>query len=435
MPGVHQMSLFPKNKVNTSRSLEVKNSVSDAESVLASVIDRPTISDIKPRTPVTSFDRSQFVSTTPRFEVDAVAQIVGMSPLFVRRVVGNTGLLSAVDVLTLLDQDAFRETFIPRSRILEYLIHGRRLRADAADAVPNPESWDVRLGNALDLAAEIPAASVQCVVTSTPYWGMRVYEDMQSVVWADGDVCPYGHEQTPDGFVRHTVEMLVAMSRLLTDDGSIWWNVMDTFMTRTQIRGNAAEALRAMQGKETKRWHDHASRRYSAGHSFLKDGEQCLIPQMIAERASRAGLYVKTVITWAKRASMPEPQNSRVSRNIEYVLHLTKQRTPKFSRDPYLETPAEYGGRNTGWETEKLSDVWILNTSSGGGGHGAQFPVALPGRCIALTTVPGDLVLDPFVGSGTSGVAALHHKCRFIGVDASQTYLAIAKERLASLER
>ena len=83
-------------------------------------------------------------------------------------------------------------------------------------------------------------SSVQCVVTSTPYWGMRVYEDMQSVVWADGDVCPYGHEQTPEGFVRHTVEMLVAMSRVLTDDGSIWWNVMDTFMTRTQIRGNAA---------------------------------------------------------------------------------------------------------------------------------------------------------------------------------------------------
>lgn len=396
---------------------------------------RPNLPDIKPRTPIVSFDRDRFGSADQRFDVELVAPIVGMSPAFLRRVVGTADRVSARDVLILLDQDAFRETYIPRSRILDHLVAESDRRAEPPTTVPNPDDWDVRLGNALDLAAEIPAASVQCVVTSTPYWGMRVYEDMQSVVWADGEVCPYGHEQTPEGFVRHTIEMLVAMSRVLTDDGSIWWNVMDTFMTRTQIRGNAAEALRAMQGKETKRWHDHASRRYSAGHSFLKDGEQCLIPQMIAERASRAGLYIKTVITWAKRASMPEPQNSRVSRNLEYVLHLTKQRTPKFSRAAYLSTGAEFGGRNNGWETEKLSDVWVLNTSVGGGGHGAQFPIALPGRCIALTTEPGDLVLDPFVGSGTSGLAALHHDCRFVGIDASQTYLTLAKERLTGLER
>ena len=399
------------------------------------ITDRSDIPDIKPRTPVVSFDRDRFESTDRQFAAEVVAPIVGMSLAFVRRVTGKNDLLSSHDVLTLLDQDAFRETFVPRSRILDFLLSEDEACAKSAEVVQNPERWDLRLGNALDLTAEIPRGSVQCVVTSTPYWGMRVYEDMQPVVWADGDVCPYGHEQTPEGFVRHTVEMLVAMSRVLTDDGSIWWNVMDTFMTRTQIRGNAAETLRAMQGKETKKWHDHASRRYSAGHAFLKDGEQCLIPQMISERASRAGLYVKTAITWAKRASMPEPQNSRVSRNLEYVLHLTKQRTPKFSRAAYLETPAEFGGRNNGWETEKLSDVWTLNTSSGRGGHGAQFPLALPGRCISLTTERGDLVLDPFVGSGTSGIAASHHECRFIGIDASQTYLAIAKERLAGLQR
>ena len=158
-------------------------------------------------------------------------------------------------------------------------------------------------------------------VTSTPYWGLRIYEDSQSFAWADGDVCAYGHEQTPEAFARHSVELLLAVARVLTPDGSIFWNVMDSFNTRTQIRGNAAEALRAMQGKDDRAWADHAARRYSAGHAYLKDGEQCLVPQLIAERASRAGLYVKTMITWAKRASMPEPQNSRVSRNLEYVIH------------------------------------------------------------------------------------------------------------------
>ncbi len=263
-----------------------------------------------------------------------------------------------------------------------------------------------------------------------PYWGMRIYDATTSTHWADGEVCPYGHEQTPEAFIRHTVEVLLALSRVVTMDGSIWWNVMDAFNTRTQIRATAVEALRAMQGLDRRKWGDHAARRYSAGHAYLKDGEQCMIPGQIAERASRIGLYVKSLITWAKSSSLPEPQNSRVSRNLEYVIHLSRRRTPTFSRTPYHEIPPDFGGRNTGCESEKLSDVWILHTSSGGDGHGAQFPVSLPGRCIALTTSPGDLVLDPFVGSGNAGVAAIYHGCRFLGFDTSATYLATAKAKI-----
>lgn len=395
-------------------------------------VSAPSITDIKPQTPVAALDRSRF-ETSESFEPEVVAQLVGMSITFLRKVVGHRGLLTPNDVLVLLDQDAYHETFVPRSRILDYLLGLPARDVDKeVDCTSNPKDWELRLGNALDLVEQVPAGSVNCIVTSTPYWGMRIYEDTQAFAWADGDVSPYGHEQTPEAFTRHTVEMLIALSRVLTDDGSIWWNVMDSFNTRTQIRENAAEALRAMQGKDKRKWGDHAARRYSAGHSYLKDGEQCLIPQMIAERATRAGLYLKTMITWAKRASMPEPQDSRVSRNLEYVIHLTKQRTPKFARQPYHDALPEFGGRNNGWESEKLSDVWVLNTSSGGNGHGAQFPTALPGRCIALSTEPGDLVLDPFVGSGTSGLAAIHHRCRFIGFDTSQTYLSGAKEKLGS---
>jgi hypothetical protein len=84
---------------------------------------------------------------------------------------------------------------------------------------------------------------------------------------------------------------------------------MDSFNTQTQIRSNAAEAVRAMQGNEERSWRDYENRRYSAGHAFLKDGEQCGSPSRIAERASRIGLYVKTLITWAKTGTTPEPQN------------------------------------------------------------------------------------------------------------------------------
>ena len=393
--------------------------------------DQADLGDIKPRSPIASLRREKHLMHTNQYCIREVAKVVGMSPTFVRKVVGRRAQLGVSEVLDLLDQDAYRETFIPRSRVIDYL---NSQQASAADinVIPNPTDYEFRLGHVLDLARSVPEKSVQCVVTSTPYWAMRVYEDSYTAVWADGEVSAYGHEQTPEGFVRHTVEVLDALSRLLTDEGSIWLNVMDSFNTRTQVRRSAVEALRAMQGEDNRTWSEHPVRRYSAGHSYLKDGEQCLVPAMIAERASRIGLYVKTVITWAKVSSLPEPQDSRVSRNLEYVLHLTKQRTPKFSRLAYHQSAPEFGGRNEESESRKLSDVWILNTSSGGDGHGAQFPTSLPGRCIGLTTAPRDLVLDPFVGSGNSGVAALQHGCAFLGWDVSQTYLSVAKERVGN---
>ena len=385
--------------------------------------------DIKPQTPISVFSRDQYRGLTSTYKLHEVANLVGMSPGFVRRVTGKCDVLGVDDVINLLDQDAFCETIVPRSRVIDFLEVSNTRPVDR-DLVPNPVGHELRLGHALDLISSVPESSVQCVVTSTPYWGMRVYKDTYTATWSDGEICPYGLEQTPEGFARHTAEILRALSRVLSHNGSIWWNIMDSYNTRTQVRGSAVEALRAMEGRDQRTWREHSLRRYSAGHAYLKDGEQCLIPAMIAERASRIGLYVRAVVTWAKRSSLPEPHNSRVSRNLEYVLHISKERTPKFARLPYHTSEARYGGRVVECETEKLSDVWILNTSNGSAGHGAQFPEALPGRCIALTTEPGDLVLDPFVGSGNSGLAAIHHGCTFLGFDVSQTYLAIAKERL-----
>ncbi|MGY1792786.1 DNA-methyltransferase [Geodermatophilus sp. SYSU D00525] len=405
--------------------------------------------DIKPQTPVSALDRDAFGKTDGSFDIRLVGALVGMSPVFMRKVLGHSRQPDARDVLTLLDQDAYKETFVRRSQVLDYLLAQRV--ATVEDPLPTPDHFSLHKGNTLDLLRRLPAASVDCVVTSTPYWAMRIYKDSHFVRWADGEECPYGHEQTPEGFARHTTQLLYELLPSLANTASVWWNVMDSYNTRTQIRGNAAEALRAMQGHDKRSWADHECRRYSAGHAYLKDGEQCLIPGMIAERASRIGYYVKSVITWAKPHTLPEPQNSRVSRSLEYVLHLSKVRTPRFNRNAYRELPAKLGGRNSSAETDKLSDfwdtdeavdrrdieeaeVWKLYTSNGGKGHGAQFPVALPGRCIGLSTTLGDVVMDPFVGSGNSGVAALSLGRRFIGMDVSAQYLAQAERALALVD-
>jgi DNA modification methylase len=392
--------------------------------------------DIKPKSPVVGLRRDGYSKDElgRRFDVELSASLVGLSRTFIARAFGNPGgrprTLTLEEILWLVDLDDYHETFVPRSRIPEYLLS---LGEQKPIEKLNAES-DIAIvgGNALALIPTLEPGSVRCVVTSSPYWGMRLYETLRDVKWADGEQCPYGFEQTPEGFIRHTVEFLYALRGALSKDGSVWWNLMDTYNTRTPIRGNARERLEAMNGTPDylRGWTEHFAVRHSAGHAYLDDGEQASIPSRIAERASRIGYKLKSVITWRKDWSMPEPVKSRVTRQAEYVLQLAVDK-PLFNKAAWQALPQRLGGPNPQYEsTEKITDVWCLPTSPGNNGHGAEFPLALPGRCIALSTKPGDLVLDPFVGSGTTAVAALALGRRCVGFDVSDEYVRVAKQRV-----
>jgi DNA modification methylase len=377
------------------------------------------------------------------FDAELVAGVVGMSRAFIARALDRPGTrpkkLTLADVLELLEIDGYQETFVPRSRVPEYLLE--HLSAPLGEALRHGESSKavgevvLTTGNARDLMPTVIPGSVQCVVTSSPYWGMRLYESDFDVTWADGESCPYGFEQTPEGFIRHTVELLFLMKPALATDGSVWWNVMDTYNTRTPIRGNARERLEAMAELTGSRkgWTEHRARRHSAGHIYLDDAELSSIPWRIAERASRVGYKLKSFITWRKHASTPEPAKSRVSRQAEYVLHLSIDRTPLFDKGQWKSLKPELGGPNETFEsTEKITDVWYLPTSTGQNGHGAEFPLALAGRCIALSSREGDLVLDPFLGSGTTAVAAIALGRRCLGFDISERYIDVAERRISA---
>jgi DNA modification methylase len=101
-----------------------------------------------------------------------------------------------------------------------------------------------------------------------------------------------------------------------------------------------------------------------------------------------------------------------------------------FNKELFRTLAPELGGRNVQEERDQVTDVWHFRTANGKDGHGAQFPLALPARCIALSTKPGGLVLDPFAGMGTSGVAALRLGRRFLGFEVSPTYTELAQARL-----
>jgi DNA modification methylase len=264
---------------------------------------------------------------------------------------------------------------------------------------------------------------------------MRIYENTRSVRWADGEHCAYGFEQTPEGFIRHTTEILHLLRPALAPNGSVWWNVMDTYNTRTPIRGNARERLDAMGDIADSRrgWTQHEACRHSAGHMFLADAEQCSVPARIAERASRIGYRLISYITWRKHTTNPESARNRVTRQAEYILHLSPGATPPlFQKDEWQELKPDVGGPNELLESkERITDIWTLPVAQGKNGHGAEFPLALPARCIALSSREGDLICDPFLGSGTSALAARRLKRRFIGFDISKEYIELVRMRLA----
>lgn len=391
-----------------------------------------SIKDIHPRTEPSALNKSFSEDELSQvFSVELVAGLVGMHPSFIRKVLrlSRSDSPSLDQVMQLLDMDAFRETFVQRSRVPEHLLHrlDKECRPEALELTSRHE---VILGSATNLIPALLDKSVNCVVTSTPYWGTRLYENAVDVTWADGEVCPLGFEQTPEGFIRHTVEILYLLRDKISLDGSVWWNLMDTYNTRTQIRTNAAETLRAMNGEDKRGWKDYAVRRYSAGHSYLKDGEKCLIASRVAARASRIGYWVKSVITWKKEGSMPETVSTRVTREAEQIIHLSLQRAPYFDKSAFHDLPKSLGGRNPSQEFDKITDIWVMPTSHGAENHGAQFPIGLPARCIALSTRENDLVLDPFLGSGTTSLAAAKLDRRSAGFDVFQGYIDIARRRL-----
>lgn len=403
--------------------------------------------DIYPKSPIRRLQREEYADQLDRpIDTATAAVVVGMSYNFVVRAIGRASgsrpkSITLGQVLDLLDLDEYEETFVPRSMVANYLLSTTSLDrevqelANPIELPTDPLSPTLVKGHAGDLLRSLPPRSVRCAVTSSPYWGMRLYDDPRVVHWADGEHCSYGYEQTPEQFVRHTVELLYLMKPALTDDGSVWWNLMDTYNTRTPIRGSSREKLMAMgdDPEHALGWTEHAACRHSAGHMYLLDGELAMIPARVAERASRIGYRVKSYITWNKN-STPEPVRSRVTRQAEVILHLSAGTTPYFNKDGWTEVDRRLGGWNAPYESpEKLTDVWYVPTANGTNGHGAEFPAALPGRCISLTTKPGDLVLDPFVGSGTSALAAMELKRLCVGFDTSQTYLDTAQNRIRAL--
>ncbi len=245
--------------------------------------------------------------------------------------------------------------------------------------------------------------SIQCCVTSPPYWGLRDYDHPAQI----------GAESSPEDYVRNLVEIFRHVKRVLRKDGTVWVNVGDGY---ARNGGTGSCGPNAVVGNTKK----HIQRRNCKVPDCwgLKDRDLMGLPWRIAFAMQEDGWILRSRITWVKKTAMPESVKNRPSNATEEVFMFAK--SPSYYYDP--NGVREQSGAN-------LRNYWVLGPDSNGNGHPAAFPRELARRCILLGSQENDLILDPFGGSGTTGIAAAELGRQAILIELNPKYVKIGKER------
>lgn len=248
----------------------------------------------------------------------------------------------------------------------------------------------------------LPDKSVQCVVTSPPYWSLRDYD-------IPGQI---GLEPTVDQFINRLVEVFSEVKRVLADDGVMWLNIGDAYTS-----GN--RGYRAPDKKNPVRAMSYRPNTPDG----LKPKDLIGLPWRLAFALQRDGWYLRSDIIWHKPNSMPESVKDRPTRAHEYLFLLSKSEHYFYDYEAAQEPAANGKMRNR-------RTVWSIPTQAFKGAHFATFPLALIEPCILAGSRPGDFVLDPFFGSGTVGVASNRLGRKYVGIELNPDYVQIASERI-----
>lgn len=248
----------------------------------------------------------------------------------------------------------------------------------------------------------LPSNSVQCVVTSPPYWGLRDYG-------IDGQI---GLEPTLAGFIQALTNVFAEVKRVLKPDGIMWLNIGDGYTS-----GN--RGWRAPDKKNPNR----AMNVRPDNPPGLKDKDLLGIPWRLAFALQDNGWFLRSDIVWHKPNVMPESVKDRPTRAHEYLFMLTKSEHYRYEREAVKERAEDGGTRNR-------RTVWNINTCNSGSSHIASFPQALVEPCLLASTQPDDFVLDPFFGSGTVGLVAQRLGRRYVGIELNPDYIADAVSAL-----
>lgn len=245
-------------------------------------------------------------------------------------------------------------------------------------------------GDVLDELAKLPAASVHCVVTSPPYWGLRDY-GIEPSTWPDGWTGCFGLEPTPEQYVAHAVEVFRAVRRVLRDDGTLWLNLGDTYSRGSVGRGddNRSQLDGYARSDSGQPCPDRSTP--SLGNKQLVG-----IPWRVALALQADGWYLRSDVIWHKPAPMPTSQRDRPTVSHEYVFLLTKRARYYYDRIAGAEVVTENThSRGSGVNpksrsaaiaghvsTRNARTVWRVSHEGFRGKHFATMPQELVRRCL-----------------------------------------------------
>lgn len=315
-------------------------------------------------------------------------------------------------------------------------------------------------GDSLQVLKTMEDESVNCVITSPPYYKLRDYGMDDQI----------GQEDTPEEYVEKIVNLFREVRRVLKNDGTLWINIGDSYA-----------ANRTYQGKETMGTKGHIYSKGSTVPSGCKPKDLIGIPWMVALALRADGWYLRQDIIWQKTNCMPESVKDRCTRSHEYIFLLSKKpqyyfdaeaisepisgsstkrylqnleaqkgsdRQPGKSNGSMKAVLPRFGGSKYGEDQKEENrtksgdvfiptlrrnkrDVWAISTAGFKGAHFATFPEALVKPCLLAGCPEGGVALDPFAGAATVGVVCKKHNRDFIGIELNPEYAAMGEKRIA----
>lgn len=258
---------------------------------------------------------------------------------------------------------------------------------------------DIRVGDCREILKTLVAGSVQCCVTSPPYWGaQRDY----------GDPRQLGMERTPEAFADSLVGIFAEVRRTLADDGTLWLNLGDSYAASG--KGGGGSAMK----KRGDAWaHRDRMKGWRSAPPGYKNKDLVGIPWLVAFALRRDGWYLRRGVIWEKVTPTEPTRADRPNVQHENVFLLSKQ--PRYR---YLLPERQEG------------DVWRFASDGSHGSHFATMPAALVARCLERSTLPGDTILDPFGGAGTTGLVADRHRRNALLIELNPEYAELARKRI-----
>ncbi|HAW7907179.1 TPA: site-specific DNA-methyltransferase [Escherichia coli] len=264
---------------------------------------------------------------------------------------------------------------------------------------------NIIVGDARDIVKKLDSEIFDCVVTSPPYWGLRDYGNGRQI----------GAENDINDYIKDLVDLFREIRRTLKDDGTLWLNIGDSYTS----------------GGRT--WRDKDDKNKGRAMSYrpptpegLKPKDLIGVPWRLAFALQNDGWYLRADIIWNKPNCQPESVRDRPTRSHEYIFLLSKGKKYYYDWESIKEpaTDPKMGKKNR-------RTVWNINTEPYPGSHFAVYPRAMARLCVLAGSRPGGKVLDPFFGSGTTGVVCQELDRECVGIELNEEYAALAKGRVS----